>query len=84
MGDQITPERSGIDRRLRRVWWLSAAGVAPYIAFVALLSLSPATLGLRPIPDTSISLAIWLALFLFAWPVVVAVIYIRGLKDEGR
>jgi uncharacterized membrane protein (DUF485 family) len=79
---QHTAETRGIGRRLRRVAWLSLAGLAPYAAFIALLSLDPAAMGARPFGG-AVSLAIWLALFLFAWPVIVAILYLRGIEDGG-
>jgi uncharacterized membrane protein (DUF485 family) len=73
-------DRSVIARRLRRVSAYSAAAALPYIAFVTLLIMSPATMGEKPFGG-SVSLAIYLAFFLFAWPIFIAAIYLRGVDD---
>jgi uncharacterized membrane protein (DUF485 family) len=76
-------DRSIIARRLRRVVAFSLAASLPYVAFVTLLIVSPATMGLRPFGG-SVSLAIYLAFFLFAWPIFIAAIYLRGIGAGAR
>jgi uncharacterized membrane protein (DUF485 family) len=82
MGDQNPTEPAFIARRLHRVWTLSIAGVVPYALLVLMLSASPASLGWRPFGG-SISLAIYCAVFLFAWPAIVATVYIRAANRGG-
>ncbi len=76
-------DRSIIARRLRRVSAYSAAASLPYIAFVILLIVSPATMGERPFGG-AVSLAIYLAFFLFAWPIFIAAVYLRGVDSGAR
>ncbi len=76
-------DRSIIARRLRRVVAYSIAASLPYVAFVILLIVSPATMGERPFGG-SVSLAIYSAFFLFAWPIIIAAVYLRGIDSGVR
>jgi uncharacterized membrane protein (DUF485 family) len=69
---------------MSRVWRMSIAAIVPYFAFIGVLSVAPASLGWVPFGG-SISIAIYLGLFLFAWPIIVSVAYkLAADRDEGK
>lgn len=76
-------DRSIIARRLRRVVAYSIAASLPYIVFVILLIVSPATMATHPFGG-AISLSIYSAFFLFAWPIIIAAVYLRGIEDGAQ
>ena len=77
MGKTDSTAKSDLNRRLRRATWLSVAALVPYCAFIAILSFVPEILARRPIESSPASLALYLALVLFAWPVIIAIYYAR-------
>ena len=66
------------------MWWLSAAAVVPYALFVLSMMVAPESLAVRPLGG-SVSLAILTSVSLYAWSVIVAIIYVRASDgDEDR
>jgi uncharacterized membrane protein (DUF485 family) len=61
---------------------LSLVAILPFAVFLTVLSTDPVSLGWRPFGGP-ISIAIYLAVFLFVWPIVVNAIYIaRADRDQ--
>lgn len=68
---------SKVDSKFRRMVLMCVAVVLPYTLFMVLLGTSPATLASNT-SRSVITVAIYFAIVLFLWPIIMAIVFIKG------
>jgi len=82
MGESNSRNAELLARRRRHAWGFSLAAALPFLVFLAVLTTAPISLGWRPFGG-AISIAIYLAVLLYAWPVVIGAAYIITADREA-